>query len=201
MYREGRTLQEIATASGVSRQRVHQVLRPLGLARPPRTAVVKPVHPGRGKKIWSVYVMAAPAGGGVTYFKVGISSNVPKRIGSVQTGCPLRIATVWAITTFNNGAAQDLEAKLKALLWPYWTVGEWFAMNVDDLTHKRAMNEAFAFAVKACSNMKPMKWRRIDVPRLKCEISAANKERRERTSTYGRDVWSAHRAGVDNWPT
>ena len=200
LFEKGESLQQIADKYGVSRQRVHQVIRPLRIKAPLRPVTVRPVNPARGGKIWSVYIMAAPTEGGITYFKVGISSDVVNRICTVQTGCPLRISTVWAITTFNNGAAQDLEAKLHALLWAYRTNGEWFAMNINDLSHKRAMNEAFSFAVKACSNMKPVKWRRLDVPAMRKLIAEAEAERRSNKPTYGYDVWSKHRAGVDNWP-
>lgn len=204
-YTAGSTLREIADGAGVSRQRVHQALKPLNLPVParqtkPGNGKVKLSSPRMGGKVWSVYVMAAPSDGSMTYFKIGISSDVIGRYGSVQTGCPLRLTTIWAITTFNNGAAQDLERKLHALLAKYRTCGEWFGMNTQDPGHKTAMNEAFAFAVKACSQMAPMKWRKMDISEIRTLVKQANREALARKTLDGKDVWGRWRASVDNWP-
>lgn len=199
LYCDGKTLQQIADAYGVSRQWVHQVLKPLNIPPNTREAVVRQPGPRNGRKIWSVYVMAAPANDELTYFKVGISSDIVKRLCQMQCGCPLRITSIWAITTFNNGAAQDLESKLHALLWSYRSNGEWFAMKTNDLTHKRAMNEAFAYGVRACSNMAPVKWRKMQVPELRKAVRDATRERNERELTPGRHIW-IDRPRLDNWP-
>ena len=133
-----------------------------------------------GVKVWSVYVMAAPAGNGVTYFKVGRTSNVLKRIGGVQTGCPLRIQKVWAITLWSGGASQGLESRMHDMLRPFHTHGEWFAMRTDDPEHKRAMNEAFAAAVRYASQASEVRWREMDVAEIREAVSALGAEVREK---------------------
>lgn len=128
-------------------------------------------------KIWSIYVMAAGVREDLTFFKVGITSNIPKRICAVQTGCPLPITMVWAIEATNNGTAQTLERGMHEMLNPFHSHGEWFAMRPADPEHKRAMNEAFAYAREACSQMNPVRWREMSVPDLKQAIREESKER------------------------
>lgn len=135
-------------------------------------------------KVWSVYVMAAPAGSGATYFKVGRSSNVPGRIRSVQTGCPLRITKVWVIKAWSNGASQGMESRMHKLLRPFHSHGEWFAMRTDDPDHKAAMNAAFAEVCGDASQMHPVKWRLLDVAELLAAVSALNAEQAQERQAF-----------------
>lgn len=120
----------------------------------------------RHVKFWSVYIMAAPAMKGLTYFKVGITGDVSKRICGVQTGCPLRISRVWAVTAGGNGHAQSVEAAMHAKLAAFHSHGEWFAMETDKLLHKRAMADVMAYGC-ALAGGPEAKWRQIEVPDLK----------------------------------
>ena len=120
--------------------------------------------------MWCVYVMAAPAANGLTYFKIGITSSIAKRIGAVQTGCPLKISRVWAINTLSNGAAQALESSLHERLRAYHSHGEWFEMATENMEHKRAMNAAFAYAVDCCGGPERAKWRALGVDELRQAI-------------------------------
>lgn len=127
-------------------------------------------------KLWSVYIMAAPALKGLTYFKVGVTSDITKRICGVQTGCPLRIARVWAITVGANGHAQAVESAMHATLKPFHSHGEWFAMETDNLDHKRAMSEAMALGAGLATGPKDGKWRQLEIPDIKAAARAVASE-------------------------
>lgn len=130
-------------------------------------------------KIWSVYVMAAPDSSGVTYFKVGRTSDIAKRVCAVQTGCPLKIKKAWVITLWGNGAAQSLEAILHEMLSPFHSHGEWFAMRTDNLDHKRAMNAAFEKGIDFASQMKRVRWRELSVDDLRAAMAELRQEQNE----------------------
>lgn len=128
-------------------------------------------------KIWSVYVMAAPDKAGHTFFKVGRSSDIAKRLGQVQTGCPLKISKVWALTLWGNGASQRLEAGLHERLRPYHSHGEWFRMDTANAEHKRDMNAALEYGRKFASQMHDVRWREVDVTELRRAIAEHERER------------------------
>lgn len=125
-------------------------------------------------KMWSVYIMAAPAMKGLTYFKVGITSDIAKRVCGVQTGCPLRIARAWAMNVVSNGHAQSIESSMHGKLSPFHSHGEWFAMKTDCLDHKRAMSEAMKHGAEMAGLDR--KWRQMDIPDLKAAVREAAAE-------------------------
>lgn len=127
-------------------------------------------------RMWSVYVMAAPAMKGLTYFKVGITSDIAKRVCGVQTGCPLRITRAWAINVLDNGHAQSVESAMHRKLQPFHSHGEWFAMETDNAAHKAAMNEAMAYGLGLAVGPHARKWRQIEIPDLKAAVREAANE-------------------------
>lgn len=114
-------------------------------------------------KLWSVYLMAAPFAFGITYFKVGISQDVIRRIKHIQTGCPMEITDVWEINATFNGSAQALEKELHERLKEHHSFGEWFALSMEDDKHKADLNAAMEYARQVCSQMIDEKWRRLDI--------------------------------------
>lgn len=176
---DGDTLQEVADDYGVTKQRVSQVMLKLG--------VKSPFRPGAGaeklpsirdaRRIWSVYVMAAPHGE-ATFLKVGISSNLPGRLDSMQTACPIPITRVWAITAFSNGAAQVIEREMHKMLSAIRSQGEWFVADVTSAEHKVLVNSAFRFAVEKCSHGKENRWRTFSVAELREALRAVGQEHR-----------------------
>lgn len=127
-------------------------------------------------KMWSIYIMAAPAMKGLTYFKVGITSDIAKRVCAVQTGCPLRISRVWVILAGGNGHAQAVESAMHANLSAFHSHGEWFAMETANPDHKRAMSEAMVLGAEMASGKPGVKWREMDVPDLKAAVRDAAAE-------------------------
>jgi hypothetical protein len=63
------------------------------------------------------------------YVKFGISSDVPYRLRSVQTGCPLLIDRVMFIPCATRGRAQDAEKALHKHFEPRSSSGEWFRFD------------------------------------------------------------------------
>lgn len=134
-----------------------------------------------GKYVGSVYVLAAPDGLGKTYFKVGWTTDIAKRIRALQTGCPLRIRHVWMLPLWSGGAAQSLEAILHQMLRPYHSHGEWFLMQTDNLDHKRDMNRAFAKGVEfAGMVMTSNKWKSVNLEQMWSALTKEGKERSEK---------------------
>lgn len=116
--------------------------------------------------------MAAPHSKGLTYFKVGRSSDVAKRLAGVQTGCPLPITKVYILTMWGNGHSQSVEAMMHNDLAAYRTQGEWFAFSTDDLAHKKVMNDAMReAAMRAKVGETIPKWRNVPVAELKAAVS------------------------------
>ena len=112
--------------------------------------------------MWFVYIMAAPDGEGDTFFKVGITSVVTKRIGQVQTGCPLKIKQVWILPVWSNGAAQMIEKMMHDSLKEFGSQGEWFRMDTGLPEHKKAMKSATERAAHAASQDCIRKWMALD---------------------------------------
>ena len=130
----------------------------------------------RSIKMWSIYIMAAPAMKGLTYFKVGITSDIAKRVCGVQTGCPLRISRVWVILAGGNGHAQAVESAMHSNLSAFHSHGEWFALETDNLDHKRAMNEAMVLGSEMATGKSGVKWREMHIPDLKAAVRDAAAE-------------------------
>ena len=66
----------------------------------------------------NVYVMS-----GGKHIKIGISTDVKKRISAVQTGCPFRVEIVKAWPT---NQPSKIEVAAHEVLRKYRTAGEWF---------------------------------------------------------------------------
>lgn len=133
------------------------------------------------RPVWFVYMMAAPAGKGLTYFKVGRTSDVAKRIGGVQTGCPLRITKVWALTLYDCGESQRIEKLMQGWLGEFHTHGEWFKMETDSLTHKQAMAKAMKDASEHASQFGTIVWKAMDVGEIRKALAEIRvKERQEK---------------------
>lgn len=140
-------------------------------------------------KIWSVYVMAAPAKDGQTYFKVGRTSDVGKRVGAVQTGCPLKITKAWVLSVWDAGASIRLEWQMHEALKDFRSHGEWFAMTPSDPAHKKAMNEAFAQAVRFASQGAEIRWRELSVKELREAMAQqASDAKAKRKEAQGRRI-------------
>ena len=129
-------------------------------------------------KVWSLYIMAAPLRDGFTYFKVGISSNLPKRLSTVQCRCPLKITTMWAITLWGNGSAQHLESQLHEKLSPFRSHGEWFGMETNNADHKKAMKQAMDHAVQVTNQVRDGGWRKYSVSELRTILADYGTERK-----------------------
>ena len=121
-------------------------------------------------RLWVVYVMAAPAMRGLTYFKIGITTDIAKRVCGVQTGCSLRITKIWTMATVRNGSAQSIESRMHQSLALYHSHGEWFAMSTDDPDHKAAMNEAMRIGRELANGGNGPAWNAVSVPDLKTAV-------------------------------
>jgi hypothetical protein len=116
--------------------------------------------------------MAAPNGPSETFFKVGRTSDISRRIGEIQTGCPLKLRKVWALTVWASGPSQILEKQMHGWLAPYHSHGEWFRMDQTNPGHKEAMNKVFADALVAMSSVaEGAKWRQMDVEEIRRAVA------------------------------
>lgn len=71
-----------------------------------------------------LYVIGQDAGP----FKVGVTSNVQRRMSSIQTGCPFPLKLMYSLET---EAAELREKEVHANLSPFRTSGEWFDAPID----------------------------------------------------------------------
>lgn len=67
----------------------------------------------------SVYVVR----GGFRHIKIGISSDVQRRLGSIQTGCPFPVKL---LGQWRTPHARKVEKAAHKALMKYRTTGEWF---------------------------------------------------------------------------
>ena len=60
------------------------------------------------------------------YVKVGVTSNLTKRISELQTGNPMPMSVIAVTGSMSKARAFSLESKLHGFLSEYSVVGEWF---------------------------------------------------------------------------
>lgn len=81
-----------------------------------------------------VYIAMHSDGGPL---KVGIASDVFKRLAQLQTGNPVRLE-IFAVDRFSDRAtARAIEARMHQLLEPHVLCGEWFGCDLDDASYAR----------------------------------------------------------------
>jgi hypothetical protein len=75
----------------------------------------------------SIYVIACVKDGKLSApVKIGISSNVDKRLSGIQTSCPFELTIVGELFAPNRAVAQDVEQDFHAKQAKHRTRGEWF---------------------------------------------------------------------------
>lgn len=83
------------------------------------------------------------------------------------------ITKVYILTMWGNGHSQSVESMMHNDLASYRTQGEWFAFRTDDLTHKKAMNDAMREAARRAKVGDTIpKWRKHPVAELKEAVSS-----------------------------
>lgn len=90
-----------------------------------------------------VYILSANG-----YFKIGVTTNINKRIKALQTGCPFKIELVALLKTDEH---YKIESELHIGLEPYQTYGEWFLLDKETFNsiildyYFELMNESIVF--------------------------------------------------------
>lgn len=124
---------------------------------------------------WCVYMMLADAGGGDSFCKIGVTSDLANRVRSVQTGCPMPITDV-AYLELPAGRHMEAERMFHHRLARYRTQGEWFRMNLADPEHKEAMADATRRVV-GLYGASETRWKHMDLDavRLLCKALRLDK--------------------------
>jgi hypothetical protein len=73
-----------------------------------------------------IYVIAGEAGA----VKVGIASNVERRLRGMQGSSPTPLVVRYIGLLASRGIAHRVETRAHVLLWAYHAHGEWFAASV-----------------------------------------------------------------------
>lgn len=130
---------------------------------------------------WVLYVMVAEAGETLRHFKIGISSDVDRRLPSVQTGCPLPITSVMCVRVPGKRAAKGIEGMMHWRLRDYRTSGEWFQFDLSNPAHKAAFNGAAKAAMRMHMDSpdEPWSWTVFSVADLKRRSERMTVEDRE----------------------
>jgi len=79
-----------------------------------------------------VYVIVAHV-----FVKVGMSTDINKRIQSMETDCPHPLAVIWSSEQMTVKKARNLESIIHDRLYEYHAKGEWFKVS-----HIKAVDEA-----------------------------------------------------------
>lgn len=66
------------------------------------------------------------------FIKIGITYDLRKRVGSMQTGCPLKINIAFAVAFSNKSTAEHIESRIHKALKQWSIRGEWFSYDCGD---------------------------------------------------------------------
>jgi hypothetical protein len=77
---------------------------------------------------------------GHEHHKIGVASNVQKRMKSLQTGCPRKLVLSSYVECYDQHEAYRIESAAKKVLADKQAVGEWFEINSYDAV--QALHEA-----------------------------------------------------------
>jgi len=64
--------------------------------------------------------------GDTQYYKIGYTSNIVKRLRTIQSGNPMKLSCINSIECDSILEARQLEKKIHNELYPFKEVGEWF---------------------------------------------------------------------------
>jgi len=149
-----------------------------------------------------VYIFTAVDGDGPLYVKIGVSSRPEARLVSIQTGCPVRIASGRAIRCTARVIAVAMEASMHQELAAYRCSGEWFKFENGLQAHAEALEDAIrrhadgmGVGVRQLDLASGWKLRREDA---KQRSQVAITERREKDARDRAAAWnvSPERLGV-----
>lgn len=110
---------------------------------------------------WVVYMMTADAGGGFSFCKIAITTDMAKRVKAVQTGCPMPITDI-AYLDVPQGRPRPIEKMFHDELRKYHTHGEWFRFNLSDPEHK-AVVAAATKKVISYYGASETRWKHMDM--------------------------------------
>jgi hypothetical protein len=118
---------DLAFMFGMSKGRISQIVKELGLPKRPFKAPhkIKPatISPG------IIYVIAADAPTGRIY-KIGRTTNLKSRLNDLQTTCPYPLSVV---VQYQSECCGNEEKGLHIYFADKRLRGEWFALNLDDI--------------------------------------------------------------------
>lgn len=128
------------------------------------------------KRCHVLYCMAAPAGRGKVFMKIGISHQAEKRLMDIQVACPLKIESIFVLLIGSMSDARYAERAVHSELARYRSNGEWFLFDMRKAEHKAAFNEGCRRALDPLVGA-GWKWHELDLRRIRRAIAAAEKER------------------------
>ena len=96
-----------------------------------------------GRRLRScVYALLVSPGQGPGYMKIGITENLPKRLDSLQVGCPFPIGLIALIDAgYYSATAWNLEEAFHKRFEARRTSGEWFMFDFDSEVDKAEFNQ------------------------------------------------------------
>jgi hypothetical protein len=92
---------------------------------------------GRLRPGCSIYLAIADFGAAGKFVKAGYSIDPWKRLGSIQTGCPMPVKTLAYVLVPGEAMARKIEGLLHKVYAPCRTSGEWFQFDLDNPDHKK----------------------------------------------------------------
>ena len=89
-----------------------------------------------------------------TFYKIGITNNIKKRLETLQTASPVPLEVVFKYRTFH---AESIEGKLHSYYGKFNTSGEWFKIPDDILTSFLQDFNSFAKTIEQNNSTDPLK--------------------------------------------
>lgn len=122
---------------------------------------------------WVIYVLITAPVESASFFKVGATKNIGKRINALQTGCPLPIGEFLYHKALSRESAFAVERAMHEAMRDHRSSGEWFRFDVSDPEHKALFNEVLQIAGKRSPGY-AWKWNRLSVSSLRRALKAVD---------------------------
>lgn len=122
---------------------------------------------------WVIYILVTTPVESASFFKVGITKNIGKRISTLQTGCPVQIAEFLYHKALSRESALSVERAMHEAMREHRSSGEWFRFDVGDASHKALFNGALRIAGERALGFS-WKWNRIKVSSLRAALKAVD---------------------------
>jgi len=162
---------------------------------------------GKDQSSYSVYFISTISEKHGDFLKIGVTSDIDRRMKEIQTGCPLPLKLECIIPTSSKSAAYLLESQLHNKFNQFMTCGEWFVKgdvyrnidmkNIIKQTNKRQPDQQKRSSLVRARNRNTEL--RIDAKKKNKKMAKVNdyNSRLKKENAYLRDQFVDHEDEIE----